>query len=151
MTTSSTPVKGFLHDLAGQMRAGDTYGRFDRFDDEHLLKPFILDTAGRVEIAVNCDVDPMTEERVRTFYQAVAAGAERQTGVMTAVVVDLSHEGFGRAVIFAGRLIVVVDVLRDAQRFSFPSLEALAARGDLLVDAAVAALRAYPEVADAEL
>jgi probable nitrogen fixation protein len=148
MTKSTTTSRGFVHDLAGQLRAGDTYGRFDRFPDEHLLKPFILAPADRTQIAVNCDVDPHTEERVRTFYQAVAAGTERLTSVMTAVVVDLSHEGFGRAIIFAGRLVVVADVLRDAQRFGFPTIEALSERGEALVASAVETLKQFPAVAD---
>jgi probable nitrogen fixation protein len=141
---------GFLRDLADQLRAGDTYGRFDRFSDEHLLRPLIITAARRAEIAVNCDVDPATEGRLRAFYQAVAVGIEKRTTVLTSAVIDLSHEGFGRALVLAGRLVVVVDVLRDAQRFGFPDAEALAARGDHLVAAGAALIATFPEVARAD-
>lgn len=141
---------GFLRDLADQLRAGDTYGRFDRFPDEHLLRPLIISATQRAEIPVNCDVDPTTEGRLRSFYQAVAVGVEKSTGVMTGAVIDLSHEGFGRAMVLAGRLVAVVDVLRDAQRFGFPDLDALAARGEQLVAAGVALIEAHPEVARAD-
>lgn len=137
----------FLRDLADQVRAGDTYGRFDRFPDEHLLRPYVVDAVARADIAVNCDVDAATTGRLRSFYQAVAAGVERAAGVMTSVVLDLSHEGFGRAVVFAGRLVVVSDVLRDVQRFGFPDLDGLARRGQHLVDGAAAVIAAHPEVA----
>ncbi|HET9657560.1 MAG TPA: NifX-associated nitrogen fixation protein [Kineosporiaceae bacterium] len=146
------PVRatGFLRDLADQLRAGDAYGRFDRFPDEHLLRPLVVPAAQRLRIPVNCDVEPATQGRLRSFYQAVAVGIEKQSGVMTGAVVDLSHEGFGRALVFAGRLIVVSDVLRDAQRFGFPDLDALARRGDRLVEAGIALVRRHPEVARAE-
>jgi probable nitrogen fixation protein len=152
VTGSVAPQRytGFLRDLADQLRAGDTYGRFDRFPDEHLLRPLIITAARRAEIPVNCDVDPATEGRLRSFYQAVAVGIEKRTSVLTSAVIDLSHEGFGRALVLAGRLVVVVDVLRDAQRFGFPDAQALAARGDHLVAAGVALIGAFPEVARAD-
>lgn len=141
---------GFLRDLSDQLRAGDTYGRFDRFPDAHLIRPLVLTAAQRAQIAVNCDVEPATEGRLRAFYQAVAVGVEKATGVMTSAVIDLSHEGFGRALVLAGRLVVVVDVLRDAQRFGFSDAESLAARGEALVAAGVELIETYPEVARAD-
>jgi probable nitrogen fixation protein len=141
---------GFLRDLADQLRAGDTYGRFDRFSDEYLLRPLIITPARRQEIPVSCDVDPSTEGRLLAFYQAVAVGVEKGTGVMTGAVIDLSHEGFGRALVLAGRLVAVVDVLRDAQRFGFADAESLARRGEDLVAAGVALIEKHPEVARAD-
>jgi probable nitrogen fixation protein len=143
-------LSGFLRDLADQLRAGDPYGRFDRFPDEHLLGPLILSPAQRSRIPVNCDVDPTTEGRLRAFYQAVAVGVETATGLITGAVIDLSHEGFGRALVLAGRLVAVVDVLRDAQRFGFADRESLAARGEHLVATGVALIEKYPEVARAD-
>jgi probable nitrogen fixation protein len=143
-TTSLTP---FLRDLAAQQRAGDTYGQLDRLSDEMLLRPFLVTRERQHEIAVACDVDAATTARIRSFYQAVAVGAETATGVLTTTVLDLSHEGFGRVIVFAGRLLAVSEVMRDAQRFGFESLDVLAARGEALVAAAVAAIDTYPEVA----
>lgn len=149
-STSTARATGFLRDLADQLRAGDPYGRFDRFDDEHLLRPLIVTAARPAEISVSCEVDPATEGRLRAFYQAVAVGVERTTGVMTGAVIDLSHEGFGRALVLAGRLVAVADVLRDAQRFGFTDTESLAASGEQLVAAGVAMIEKYPEVARAD-
>lgn len=140
----------FLRDLAGLLRAGDPYGRFDRFPEEHLLRPFVVDSAARARIAVNCDVDALTVERLRSFYQAVAAGAERALGTLTAVLVDINHEGFGMACVYAGRLILVADPLRDVQRFGFPDTGALAAAGENRIERAVRAYAQFPEVARAD-
>ncbi|CUU55242.1 probable nitrogen fixation protein [Parafrankia irregularis] len=140
-------VEGFLKDLADQLRAGDTYGKLDKFSDEAMLAPFVLTKEQRRQISVACDIDAVIEARVRSFYQAVAAAVEKATRVETTTVLDLNHEGFGRVVIFAGRLVVLSDVLRDAQRFGFNSLEDLAARGEAFVTAAAKYVDQYREAA----
>jgi probable nitrogen fixation protein len=137
----------FLDDLVDQLRAGDTYGQLDRLSDGHLLRPYVVTREKQREIPIDCDVNPATEGRLRSFFQAVAAGVEKASGAFTATVLDLSHEGFGRAIVFAGKLVVVSEVLRDAQRFGFASVEALAERGDALVQQAVKLVAAHPEVA----
>jgi probable nitrogen fixation protein len=147
---AATKLSPFLRDLAAQQRAGDTYGQLDRLADEMLLRPFLVTREQQDEIAANCDVDAATTARVRSFYQAVAAGAEKATGFLTTTLLDLSHEGFGRVIVYAGRLLAVSEVLRDAQRFGFDSLDALSARGEALVADAVTVIQTYPEVARAD-
>lgn len=142
-----TELKGFLRDLVDQQRAGDTYGQLDRLSDDLMLRPFVARRQGQKEIPIGCDVDPATELRIRSFYQAVAAGVERATGVRTTVAVDINAEGFGRIVIFAGRLVAVSDVLRDAQRFGFAATEQLAERGETLVARGVQVIATHPEAA----
>lgn len=143
----STQPGSFLRLLIEQQRAGDTYGQLDRLPDERMLNPFLVSREKQREIPIACDVEPATEARIRSFYQAVAAAIETATGAYTTAVLDLSHEGFGRLIIFAGKLVVVSEVLRDAQRFGFPSPERLAEYGESLVTAAVKTIGVYPEVA----
>ena len=50
---------------------------------------------------------------------------ERATGVMVSPMMKMHHEGFGRMVLTAGRLVVVNKQLRDVHRFGFDSLEKL--------------------------
>jgi probable nitrogen fixation protein len=59
----------------------------------------------------------------------------------------MSHEGFGRMILTAGRLIVVNKQLRDVHRFGFDNLGKLAEEGKKLVDAGVEMINKYPEVA----
>ncbi len=146
-TARADMTAGFLRDLIDQLRAGDTYGQLDRFSAEKLLRPFVLTPAQRRELGVTCDIDPATESRIRTYYQAVAVGIEKATGQTTGYLLDLSHEGFGRVVLYVNRLVVLADVLRDAHRFGFDSLDHLAERGQALVSAAAAFVDTYPEVA----
>jgi probable nitrogen fixation protein len=52
---------------------------------------------------------------------------------MAVSLVNISHEGFGRALIMIGKLIVVDKVLRDIHRFGFRSLEEMCEQSDKLI------------------
>ncbi len=142
-----TASGGFLAELIRQIRASDPYGGFDGLSEEALLRPYLLTAERRQALPLLGDLDQATEGRLRNFYQAVAAAIEKETGAMVNYVLDLSHEGFGRVVLFAGRLVLLSKTLRDAHRFGFASREQLAAEGEKLVRAGVEALRRFPEVA----
>jgi probable nitrogen fixation protein len=91
-------------------------------------------------------VDPITKGRILAFYRAIAHRIEEETGLLCQVVIDLSHEGFGWALVFSGRLLVVSRTLRDAQRFGFDSFEKLENEGDKLIQTAIGLSNRFPEV-----
>ncbi|MEM8603181.1 MAG: NifX-associated nitrogen fixation protein [Cyanobacteria bacterium P01_H01_bin.121] len=136
----------FLQAIVAQIRANDAYGTYRHWKDELLLKPYILTKAQKREIPVDGDVDPITQGRIMAFYRAIAARIEQETGLLSQVVIDLSHEGFGWAIVFAGRLLLVARTLRDAQRFGFASFEKLNTEGEKLVQKAIDLAEKYPEV-----
>ena len=138
----------FLKAIVQQIRANDAYGTYRNWADETLLKPYIIPKKKRREISVEGDVDPITLGRILAFYRAIAARIEEETGQLSQVVVDLSHEGFGWALIFSGRLILVSKTLRDAQRFGFDSLEKLGAEGEKLVQKGIDLAQRFPAVCD---
>lgn len=138
---------GFVKELIKQWRAQDSYGTWDGKSDAELLEPYILDKAKRREIPIVGDPDPETLWRLELFYNAVGLSIERAGGVMVTPMMKMHHEGFGRMVLIAGRLIVVNKQLRDVHRFGFPSLEKLAEEGEKLVQAGVDMINRYPEVA----
>ena len=102
----------------------------------------------RREIPVEGEVAPITLGRILGFYRAIAARIEEETGQLSQVVVDLSHEGVGWALICSGRLILVSKTLRDAQRFGFDSLEKLNAEGEKLVQKGIDLAQRFPAVCD---
>jgi probable nitrogen fixation protein len=61
-------------------------------------------------------------------------------------VLDLSHEGFGWALVFSGRLLLTKKTLRDAHRFGFDSLEKLAQEGDAYVQKGIELGKRFPDV-----
>ncbi|HEY9709230.1 MAG TPA: NifX-associated nitrogen fixation protein, partial [Oculatellaceae cyanobacterium] len=101
------------------------------------------------QISIEGEVDPVTKARIMAYFRAIAIRIETETGLLGQVVVDLSHEGFGWALVFGGRLLVVAKTLRDAQRFGFDSFEKLEAEGEKLVQKGIELARRYPEVGKA--
>lgn len=136
----------FLKAIVQQIRANDAYGTYRNWADETLLKPYIIPKKKRREISVEGEVDPITMGRILGFYRAIAVCIEAETGQLSQVVVDLSHEGFGWALIFSGRLILVSKTLRDAQRFGFDSLEKLNTEGEKLVQKGINLAERFPAV-----
>lgn len=137
----------FIQQLIKQMRAQDTHGTWENKSDFQLLKPFIHTAEERRAIPIMGDPDPETLWHLEIFYNAIAVAIERETGQMVSPMMKMSHEGFGRMVLIAGRLVVVNKQLRDVHRFGFPSLAKLAEAGGKFLSEAVTMIRTYPEVA----
>ncbi|MGD8843197.1 MAG: NifX-associated nitrogen fixation protein [Gammaproteobacteria bacterium] len=137
----------FAREMVRQMRAIDTYGTYDEWPVAKILKPFVLTKQMRREIPVVGDPDEVTLSRVSAFYNAIAALIEAHTGKMAVPVVHLSHEGFGRALITVGKLVVMDRTLRDVHRFGFPELAKMKEEADKLVSRAVELVENWPEVA----
>ena len=137
----------FIKELVKQWRAQDTHGNWDGKSDLNLLEPYIIDKEKRKEMPIIGDPDPETLWRLEIFYNAVGLAIERATGVMVAPMMKMHHEGFGRMVLTAGRLIVVNRHLRDVHRFGFPTLERLAEEGEKLVAAGIEMINRFSEVA----
>ena len=138
----------FIKELIKQWRAQDTHGAWDRKTDLDLLEPYILDKEKRRQMPIIGDPDPETIWRIELFYNAVGLAMERVTGVMVSPMMKMHHEGFGRMILTAGRLVVVNKQMRDVHRFGFDSLSKLAAEGEKLVAAGVEMIGKYPEVAN---
>lgn len=151
-TVIETPVAAidtvFVKELIKIWRAQDTHGAWEGKSNETLLEPYIITPEQRREIPIIGDPDPETLWRLELFYNAVGLAIERATGVMVSPMMKMSHEGFGRLILTAGRLIVVNRHLRDVHRFGFPSMEKLAAEGSKYVEAGVEMIQKYPDVAN---
>ncbi len=137
----------FVKELIKQWRAQDAHGAWDGKSDLQLLDPYILDKEKRRQIPMIGDPDPETIWRLELFYNAVGLAIERVTGVMVTPMMKMHHEGFGRMILAAGRLIVVNKQLRDIHRFGFASLQVLSDEGEKLVLAGIEMIENYPDVA----
>lgn len=90
----------FLKALVLQIRGQDAYGVYRSWADDLLLKGFVVTKQKKREISVQGEVDPVTISRIMSFFKAIAARIEQETGLISQVVLDLSHEGFGWALVF---------------------------------------------------
>lgn len=138
----------FLSELVKQMRSQDSYGHWDGKSDVEVVGPYVVDKEARKAIPIIDDPDPDVLWRLELYYNAIGLAIERQSKVMCAPMIKMSHEGFGRVVLIAGRLVVFNKYHRDVHRFSFDSLEALAEQGDKIVNEAVAMIARFGEVAN---
>jgi len=137
----------FVRALVRQLRAHDTNGFWERKSDSELLGGYIVTREQRRAMPAIADPDPKTLWRVEQYYAALGLAIEQATGIIAIPMLKLTHEGFGRALMVAGRLVVLSRNLRDVHRFGFESLGKLAADGEKLVAQAVAAIEEFPEVA----
>jgi len=138
----------FVKELVKQWRAQDMHGVWETKSDLDLIDPYIVDKKRRKEIPLVGDPDPETLWRLELFYNAVSLSIEKETGSMVSPMMKMSHEGFGRIVLMAGRLIVVNKMLRDMHRYGYDSLEKLAEEGTKAVNAGVEMIKKYPDVAN---
>ena len=138
----------FIRELIKQIRAQDTHGTWEGKSDAKLLEPYILTAEQRRALPMMGDPDPDTLWRLDLFHNAIGLSIERATGCMVSPMMKMSHEGFGRAVLTTGRLIVVNRFLRDVHRFGYASLAKLAEAGNKLVNEGVTMVETYKEVAN---
>ena len=135
-------------EIVRQMRAIDTYGTYDNMDSAEIIDPYILTKERKREIPIVGDPDEITLARLKAYYNAISVWIEKRVGLMAVPMVNLTHEGFGRAIIIVGKLIVVDRTLRDVHRFGFPTLEKLKDEVEKLVDKAVTLIEAHRPVAE---
>lgn len=138
----------FLQSLATQIRSQDIYGVYRNWSDELLFQPYLLSKEEKRKISIDRPVDPVTKSRILYFYSAVAHLIEKESGKLMQVVVSLNEEGFGWALVFSGKLLVVTRTLRDAQRFGFTSLAQMATEGDKAIRSGLALLNQFPQVTE---
>ncbi len=122
-----------IRQMVVQLRAMDSYGTYDTWSDARVLDPLVLTKERRRAIPVVGDPDETTLSRVKAFYNALAQMIERETGLMAVPIINISHEGFGRALILVGKLVALDKVLRDVHRFGFESLEALVTEAEKML------------------
>lgn len=143
-TDLATP---FMRAMILQMRAQDTHGSaWEGKSDQDLLKDFIVTREQRRQIPIMGDPDPDILWRLELFYKAVGLSIETEAGVIASPMMNMSHEGFGRVVLTAGRLVVISKHLRDVHRFGFESFAAMAEQGAKLVSEGVDMIKRFPEV-----
>lgn len=147
--TAEDPIyqTDFIQEMIRQVRALDRYGTWEGQPADKLLEPFILTKERRAEIPLIGDPDAKTLARLNAFYNAIAVLIEKECGLMATPIIQISPEGFGRALIIVGKLVAVDKTLRDVHRFGFESLSKMKTEADKLLAVALERIGAYPEVA----
>ena len=137
----------FIREMTRRMRALDTYGVYNGQAPAKILDPFVLTRARRQEIPLVGDPDEETIARVKAFYNAIAVLIEKECRLLAVPLVHLTHEGFGRALITVGKLVVMDRTVRDVHRFGFESLSKMKDEADKYLSVALERIGQYPQVA----
>lgn len=136
-------------EMIKQLRALDTYDSYESWSEEKIIDPLVMTKERKREIPIVGDPDEITLARVKAYYNSIASLIEKKAGMMAVPVINITHEGFGRAFVIVGKLIVVDKTLRDVHRFGFPSLEDLSSKTEAVIEKAVALIEQFKEVAEA--
>jgi probable nitrogen fixation protein len=147
--TATVPQDPFIKSLCMFIRAQDMSGAWESMSDEEVLAPYILTKEQRREIPLFGDPDPDILWRVEQYFNAIAMAIENKTGRAIAPIMKIHHEGWGRMILTAGKLVAVNSYMRELHRFGFDSAEAMSAKAQKIIDEGVATIEKYPDVAAA--
>ena len=134
----------FIKTLISQIRALDQFGTWaKKSDDEILSEKYVKSKEALKNIPIIADIDEMQIQDIRLIFQSIALAFELKEGVMCSVVMEMSHEGFGRAVVLADKIVVTNKFFKDAHRYSFRSFEELVKEGGKLLNNAIETYQHY--------
>ena len=129
--------KLFIETLISQICALDQFGTWAKKSDEEILSEKYVKSKEQLKnIPIIADIDEMQIKDIRLIFQSIALVFELKTSVMCSVVMEMSHEGFGRAVVLADKIVITNKFFKDAHRYSFRTYDDLIKEGGkMLTDA----------------
>ncbi len=134
----------FIDTLIGQVRALDQFGTWtNKSDEEILTEKYVKSKEDLKSIPVIADIDEMQIQDIRLIFQSIALAFEKKTGIMCSVVMEMSHEGFGRAVVIADKIVVVNKFFKDAHRYSFRAYDKLLEEGEKMLENSIKIYEEY--------
>lgn len=139
--------KTYIDTLIGQVRALDQFGTWSNKSDDELLKEKYVKTKEELKnIPIIADIDEMQIKDIRLIFQAVALAFEKLTGVMCSVVMEMSHEGFGRVAVIGNKIAICEKFFKDAHRYSFRTYEDLETEGEKFLTKAIEIHNKYKDI-----
>ncbi|KAA9000347.1 DUF269 domain-containing protein [Paenibacillus spiritus] len=135
-----------LGDLLG---AADTLGRYAALGAEEKIKAsFLASAEDKHGSDWSCLASDAVRRQVPLLFQAVAGVLEGKSGYLMQSSAEINREGFGRGLVYSGRVILVIKSLRAGFPFPFVSLEKTLAYGTACVQEGLAFLDRYKRIAE---
>lgn len=137
----------FLDSLDKVVQGNDALGLYRNLDVAQRLEQMFLVTPEEKQQTEACGlIDPKVKEKIELFFQAVTYAIEQKSGKLVSSIVELNSEGFGRVILYSGRLILVNKSIRGIQKFTFTELKQLDKAGTQYISNALSWLEKYPEI-----
>ena len=136
--------KLFIETLTSQIRALDQFGTWAKKSDEEVLCDKYVKTKEQLKnVPIIADIDEMQIKDIRLIFQSIALAFELKLGIMCSVVMEMSHEGFGRAVVLAEKIVITNKFFKDAHRYSFRTYDDLIKEGGKMLKEAIEIYETY--------
>jgi probable nitrogen fixation protein len=136
--------KLFIETLISQIRALDQFGTWAKKSDEEVLSDKYIKTKEQLKnVPIIADIDEMQIKDIRLIFQSIALAFELKLGIMCSVVMEMSHEGFGRAVVLAEKIVITNKFFKDAHRYSFRTYDDLIKEGGKMLKDALEIYETY--------
>ncbi|BCG60599.1 DUF269 domain-containing protein [Paenibacillus sp. URB8-2] len=133
-----------LNDL---LSASDYFGRHAALTpDEKIAKLFLASAEDKAKSDFNCTASDEVRRQVPVLFQAIAGVIEENCGLMIQSSAEINVEGFGRGLLYSGRVILVMKSLRAGFPFPFTSLDKTVAYGVACIEEGLAFLDKYKEL-----
>lgn len=136
--------------LCHLLDAADFFGHSSSLPPlEKIAKLFLASAGDKDQSEFNCAVSPKVRQQVPLLFQAMAGVMEERTGLMIQSTAEINGEGFGRGLLYSGRVIVVLKSLRAGFPFPFTSAEKTISYGVECIEEGMAWLEKYKELTSA--
>ncbi|CAH1211448.1 hypothetical protein PAECIP111892_03573 [Paenibacillus auburnensis] len=137
----------FVRRLCNLLDTEDFFGRYAALSpQEKIVQQFLASSEDKSQSDFNCAVSPKVRQQVPLLFQAIAGVMEERSGTMIQSTAEINHEGFGRGLLYSGRVILVLKSLRAGFPFPFTSEEKVIRYGVECVEEGLAFLAKYKEV-----
>lgn len=136
----------FRSSLVQIIDAYDMYGTYRNLTcDQKLARSFLLTPEDKKQMDSCGQISERLRTQINLFFQSIALNIERVTNKMVSCIVEMNAEGFGRAIIYTGNLILVNKAIRGTQQFAFTTIEKASKQGEKISEIAVKTLERYSQ------
>ncbi|MCL6604648.1 MAG: NifX-associated nitrogen fixation protein [Paenibacillus sp.] len=137
-------VDAFTRRLCQLLDTEDFFGRHASLSEhEKIERLFLASSEDKTQSDFNCAVSPKVRLQVPMLFQAVAGVMEERSGAIIQSAAEMNGEGFGRALLYSGRIILVLKSLRAGFPFPFTSQDKAVRYGIACVEEGLAFLEKY--------
>ncbi|GGF59572.1 hypothetical protein GCM10010912_00970 [Paenibacillus albidus] len=138
--------EAFIRRLCQLLDAGDFFGRHAALPaEEKISAMFLASLEDKRQSDLNCMVSPKVQLQVPLLFQAAAGVMEEKCGWLIQSSAEINGEGFGRALLYSGRMILVLKSLRAGFPFPFTSGDKAILYGVACVEEGLAFMDKYNE------
>ncbi len=143
-------ASSFAKNLIRVIDSYDSLGVYRNFTPEQKMARSFLLTNEEKQQMISCGhLDDKYKSQITLFFQAVALTIEEETGKMVSSIMEINDEGFGRAVLYSGRLVLLSKGLRGTMQFGYTKMEKAIKEGEKYVADGCSWIEKYPEVVNA--